>query len=388
MRVLHVTDGYLPRLGGIEIHVHDLVCHQRAAGVDARVLTGLKSGAADPADPAWVTRATARQAVRLLVADRPDVVHVHFSILSPFGTQVVREAATLGIPLVATMHSLWVGWGPIPQLATAALGRARRAAVWSAVSSPAAAAVASVLGGDIPVHVVGNAVEPDAWRPDRPAPVATTGEPCPVTVVSVMRLTRTKRTVPLADMLLDARDRLPGDVPLRGVVIGDGPQRAALERRLARGGADSWVRLTGALDRSAVRRELQEADIFLAPAEREAFGIAALEARAAGLAVVASSRSGVADFVRHGQEGLLAPDDAGMAAAVARLAADPALLGRIRAHNTLVPPAHDWPRAVAGVAELYDRALGVAARDGDGARTCGGHGRGDRDHGAAPASAA
>ena len=35
MRVLHVTDGYLPRLGGIELHVHDLVSHQRATGVDA-----------------------------------------------------------------------------------------------------------------------------------------------------------------------------------------------------------------------------------------------------------------------------------------------------------------------------------------------------------------
>ena len=366
MRVLHVTDGYLPRLGGIELHVHDLVSHQRAAGVDARVLTGPAAGPADPADPSWVCRATARRAVQLVAADRPDVVHVHFSSLSPFGTQVVREVAALGIPLVATMHSLWVGWGPLPHLAAAALGKARRAAVWSAVSSPAARAVAAVLGPDVPVHVVGNAVESDLWRPDRAATAVATVERRPVTVVSVMRLTRTKRTVPLADMLLDARARLAPDVPLRAVIIGDGPQRAALERRLARGGADSWVRLTGTLERPAVRRELREADVFLAPAEREAFGIAALEARTAGLAVVASSRSGVADFVRHGREGLLAPDDAGLAAAVAGLAGDPVLLGRIRAHNALVPPVHDWPRAVAAAAGLYDRALGVPVPGHDG----------------------
>ena len=372
MRVLHVTDGYLPRLGGIELHVHDLVSHQRAAGVDARVLTGPAAGPADPADPSWVCRATARRAVQLVAADRPDVVHVHFSILSPFGTQVVREVAALGIPLVATMHSLWTGWGPLPHLAAAALGRARRAAVWSAVSSPAAEAVGAVIGRDVPVHVVGNAVEPELWRPDAAglsvasvASVASAASAAcrPVTVVGVMRLTRTKRTLPLADVLLEARARLGADVPLRAVVIGDGPQREPLEHRLARTGASSWVRLAGQLDRAAVRRELREADVFVAPAEREAFGIAALEARTAGLAVVASAASGVADFVRHGREGLLAADDGEMASAVARLAADPALLGRIRAHNTLVAPEHDWPRAVAAAAELYDRALGVPVPD-------------------------
>jgi glycosyltransferase involved in cell wall biosynthesis len=369
--------------------VHDLVSHQRAIGVDACILTGLAAGPADAADPPWVRRTTARGAVRLLAVDPPDVVHVHLSVLSPFGTQVVREAAALGIPLVATMHSLWTGWGPLPHLVAAALGRARRVAVWSAVSSPAAEAVGVVLGRDVPVHVVGNAVEPDLWRPDGPGIGLVTEERRPVTVVSVMRLTRTKRTVSLADVLLDARSRLPSDVPLRAVVIGDGPQRGALERRLARGGAGSWVRLTGRLDRAAVRRELRGADVFLAPAEREAFGIAALEARTAGLAVVASARSGVPDFVQHGREGLLATDDGAMAAAVAELAADPVLLGRIRAHNALVPPEHDWPRAVAAAGELYARALGVPlpgrdrdAHDGaDGATGAGGHG-------AEPASAA
>jgi glycosyltransferase involved in cell wall biosynthesis len=291
-------------------------------------------------------------------------VHVHLSVVSPFGIQLAREAEALGLPLVATVHSLWTGWGPVPHLAAAALGRARTAAVWSAVSGPAAAAVTTVLGRDVAVRVVGNAVEAARWRPDPARVVPPDRGPRPVTVVSVMRLTRTKRTLPLADILLTARARLAPEIPLRAVVVGDGPLRPHLERRLAAAGAGSWVHLTGQLDRPAVRRELQAADVFLAPAEREAFGIAALEARSAGLAVVASARSGVRDFVRHGREGLLAADDAAMAAAVALLAEDRPLLERIRGHNAVEPPEHDWTRALAGAAELYDRARGLPARRG------------------------
>ena len=49
-RVLHVTDYYLPRLGGIEMHVSDLVAHQRLSGVEASVATTTVAGAVpDPA---------------------------------------------------------------------------------------------------------------------------------------------------------------------------------------------------------------------------------------------------------------------------------------------------------------------------------------------------
>lgn len=363
-RIVHVTDGYLPRVGGIELHVQDLALRQRAGGDDARVVTGTPASAGADRDPAWVCRTTPPDARRLLAAYRPDVVHVHLSVVSPYAIQVGRDAAELELPLVATVHSLWTGWGPVPHLAVAALGRARTAAVWSAVSRPAAAAVAAVLGRDVPVAVVGNAVDPIGWRPDRLSGAARPSGDRPVTVVSVMRLTRTKRTLPLAEILLAARAGLAPDVPLRAVVVGDGPLRPRLERRLERAGASSWVRLAGGLDRPEVRRELEGADVFLAPAEREAFGIAALEARTAGLAVVASARSGIADFVRHGREGLLAEDDTGMAAALVDLAADPALLDRIRRHNALEPPAHDWRRALDTVAALYDVARGVPLGSG------------------------
>ncbi len=134
-----------------------------------------------------------------------------------------------------------------------------------------------------------------------------------------------------------------------------------LRRRLARAGADTWVRLAGRLDRAGVREHLRSADVFLAPADREAFGIAALEARTAGLAVVAHRRSGIADFVEHRREGLLAEDDRGLAEAVARLVMDRRLLTAIRDHNVAHVPACTWGRVLADLDTLYARAADRAS---------------------------
>ena len=69
---------------------------------------------------------------------------------------------------------------------------------------------------------------------------------------------------------------------------------------------DDVVELVGRLTRDEIRELFSSADIFVAPANLESFGIAALEARCAGLPVVAKARTGIREFVEHGREGLLA----------------------------------------------------------------------------------
>jgi glycosyltransferase involved in cell wall biosynthesis len=94
--------------------------------------------------------------------------------------------------------------------------------------------------------------------------------------------------------------------------------------------------------------------VFLAPAELESFGLAALEARCAGLPVVARSQAGVGEFVRHGIEGLLGADDDALARATVSLLADPELLGRISRFNRTVPTSLGW-------ADVVDRCMAVYA---------------------------
>lgn len=371
MRILHVSDVYLPRLGGIELHLRDLIAQQQAAGHDARIVTVTPADAESPADPAWVERlAHERPGLRQAVADlerrlrsQPvDVVHVHASVLSPFATLAAQRCASLGLACLVTVHSMWTGLGPLPDLANGLLGLRGWPICWSAVSEAAAEPMRQMLGPGVEVRLLPNAVDPDRWRTAGPtwAETSPTGEP--PTIVSVMRLTRVKRTLPLARMLRRVHEQRAG-LPLRAVVIGDGPQAAPLERYLRRHGMSDWVELPGRLDRSEIHEHLLRAAVYVAPAERESFGIAALEARTVGIPVVASSRSGVGEFITSGVEGLLGANDDEMAADLVRLLVDDGLRSSIARHNRRVPPMHDWATAVAGAERLYGEALRTARVD-------------------------
>ncbi len=345
-RIAHVTDVFLPRLGGIETHVDDLVRHQQARGLHADVLTPTR--AAGP-DPSWVRRMSAAEARRAVV--EYDVVHVHASMFSPYGIGVARAAARAGVPVLVTVHSMWSGAGGLLRLAALA-GLRRWPVAWSAVSGAAAASFRRSLG--VEVSVLPNAIDVSSWRG---GPAAAGG---PVTIVSVMRLMPRKRPLQLLRMFEQVRLMADRD-DLRLVVVGDGPLRPRMERYLRRHGLAQHVHITGRVPRDAVRAELRAASVYVAPAPKESFGIAALEARCAGLPVVASRHSGVREFVRDRVDGMLVGDDAEMTVALADLVRDDDLRHRITAHNRAVAPEFDWADALDRTADLYDAASVAAA---------------------------
>ncbi|MCL8024885.1 glycosyltransferase family 4 protein [Nocardioides bruguierae] len=374
----HVADSYAPKVGGIETHVAALAAHQVAAGHRVRVVTLAPAGdtATSPQDGVEVTRLAAGETGlsfaglaglvdhlrHRLRHDRPDVVHVHASVLSPLAAAAIRAAHEERVPALVTVHSLWADLGPLPWLVRHGLRLHETDTVWSAVSRVAADAVAP-LAAPREVHVLPNAVDPDAWTSLAAAALARTSFPeadpdRALHLVAVMRLTRVKRAVPLVEVLHRVREQVPAVVPLRATIAGDGPQRRGVEARLRRHGMD-WVSLPGSLDRPAVRALLADADVFLAPAHRESFGIAPLEARSSGVPVVAPAASGVTEFLRPGLEGLLASDDIDMAAQVTRLCTDPALRARMVHHDATTPPAFDWQRARQGADVLYARAAAL-----------------------------
>lgn len=344
-RIAHVTDVFLPRLGGIETHVDDLVRHQRERGLDAEVLTPTR---ADGPDPEWVRRMPLGEAGRVLA--EYDVVHVHLSMLSVYGLGVARAAMAQGVPTLMTVHSMWAGMGGLIRLASMAALR-RWPVAWSAVSNAAAETFRRSLGG-LEVAVLTNAVDVAHWA-ERQVERRTDG---PVTIVSVMRLMPRKRPVQLLRAFREAAALVPTQ-DLRLVIVGDGPLRRRLERHIARHGLEDRVRLTGRVPREEVRAELAAADVYVAPAPKESFGIAALEARCAGLPVVASRRSGVREFIRDRVDGMLVDNDAQFAVALAELAGDDALRDRITSHNRRVVPPFDWPAVLDATDALY-RAAG------------------------------
>ncbi|MDA1108661.1 MAG: glycosyltransferase family 4 protein, partial [Nitrospinae bacterium] len=100
-------------------------------------------------------------------------------------------------------------------------------------------------------------------------------------------------------------------------------------------------------------------DIYVQPTRWESFGIAALEARCAGLPVVAKIKGGVKGFIRHGQEGLLAKSDQELADHLVRLITDPKLRESIARHNREVVPPLDWKEAMREHEALYRQAIGL-----------------------------
>ena len=383
MKVALLTDCYLPRLGGIEVQTHDLAAQLRSRGHHVEVFTatlgehGQRHGFVEDVDGVPVHRMAIRlpwelpvnpfapPAVRRrLRAGGFDVAHVHMGVVSPFATDMARVALGLGIPTAITWHCLMERSQPIFR----ALGHARRwgaqGAALSAVSGVAAASVHQVVGRGSEVRVFPNGIDTAVWRPPLRAPRAADA---PIAVVAAMRFAARKRPLAVLEVAARARELAaassrsgPGTSGAMTLTLfGEGPERGRLERFAAQHDMTDWVTMPGRVGRDQLRERYWDSDIYLTPARLEAFGIAALEARTAGLPVVARKDTGVGDFVVDGVNGLLGVDDDALAHGLARLLTEQDLLHRIADTNRTVAPEQDWPSVAALAEDEYRRAGAV-----------------------------
>lgn len=324
MKIALVCDWYEPRLGGIETQLADLATALRARGHEPHVVTATPGPPARglhrldvPLVPGWrvVRSRRALDALHALMArESYDLVHAH-SLYSPLAHAATYVAQLVGVPSLLTSHSL-VDRASALLLRGFVPGWASWPTRLSAVGTLAVEQLRALSGrGD--VSWLPNGIDPARFvAPPRP-PRATP------TIVSVLRLHPRKRPLALVRAL--------GGLPARLVLAGDGPLRAAVRAEAARLGVADRVELLGALPRARIPALLAGADIFAPPSVNEAFGIVALEARAAGLPVVAMRDGGAADLVEHGRQGLLAADDDELAAHLGVLVGDAALRRRMQA---------------------------------------------------------
>lgn len=373
MKVALLSDCYPPRLGGIESQVRDLGQQLLEAGHHVEVFTatagstGQRHGVVEADAGVPVHRLALRvpfglpvnpfapsEVRRRLDAGGFDVAHVHMGVVSPFATDMANVTTGLGLPTAITWHCV-LGAGSAAVLAR--LGHARRwvraGAALSAVSAMGAARVAGLVDSGGRISVLPNGIDVARWRPA--AGDAVLEGDNTFRVVAALRLAPRKRALPLLRILADARRRVPADIPMSATIFGDGPLRPIVEREITRRDL-GWITLAGRVTRPELADAYAASHAFVSPTRLEAFGIAALEARTAGLPVVAVAGSGVEDFVREGIEGLFGATDKDLAAAVTRLATDRGLREQIREHNTVVAPTQAWPTVIEKVLAEYRRA--------------------------------
>lgn len=159
-------------------------------------------------------------------------------------------------------------------------------------------------------------------------PVARSRGTGPLEIVCVGRLVSVKGQLVLLEAVAALRAEHES---IRVTLVGDGPSRPELERRVAELGLAGSVRFTGALGHPAALEHVRGADVFCLPSFAEGVPVSLMEAMALGVPVVTTHITGIPELIRDGESGLLVvPGNVGsLAGALRRLAEDHELRARL-----------------------------------------------------------
>ncbi len=231
-----------------------------------------------------------------------DLLHVHYAIPHSVSAFLARSmAAPRRLPFITTLHGTDItlvgndrSFLPITR--------------FSIEQSDGVTAISHYLKQrtledfDIkhPIEVIPNFVNCDLYlRKDDPglrAEWAPGGEPI---LMHLSNFRPVKRLTDVIEIFALVREKMPAKL----VLIGDGPDRAAAEYIVRKKKLVRDVHFLGKQDR--VYQLLSQADLFLLPSDMESFGLAALEAMACEVPVVASNVGGVPEVIENGVDGYL-----------------------------------------------------------------------------------
>ena len=377
MRVLIVTETFLPKVDGIVKVACLLLDHLAARGIDAMVVAprygnqrryksasihSLPSLPAPMYPEARLGLPTPRL-FRELAAFQPDIAHLFHPVMAGIPTMAMLK--WLGVPTVASFHldyarlagqfslgGLRLGWtGPfIDQLTR----RVFNAADARLAPSRLALAQMQALG----VRDVGlwrRGVDARAFHPrfrSRDMRIEMSGgHPDETLLLYVGRLSDEKQLEHIRPAL-----QLPN---MRLALVGDGPARARLQRDFA----GLPVVFMGYLRGERLAAAYASADIFVFPSRLETFGLVVVEAMAAGLPVVAARVGGVTEVVQEGVTGYTfeSGDMDGLVAGVRAIAADGDQMRWMGMRAREYAEGQSWDAIMDEVIDLY--AAVIARRD-------------------------
>ncbi len=286
-----------------------------------------------------------------------DIVH---ATAEPYA--ILAQLTAAGRPLFVTAHGSYVNLPRLRRFPVGALYRRAFARARLICVSRHTAAVARQLIPGARTQVINNGFDAAELDLVQASPVEKRGP----TVVTLGEIKPRKGTLQLVEAMAAVRQRLP---EAQCLIMGN-PQfgsayTARVQRRIAELGLADCVRILGFVDADVKRAWLAAADVFALPAINdgpwfEGFGLALLEAGAAGTAVVGTDGCGVADAIVAGVSGIVVSqariaDE--LPRALLSLLEDPALAARMGAAGRQYALAQTWDKVAEAVIALYQAAL-------------------------------
>jgi L-malate glycosyltransferase len=309
------------------------------------------------------TLALTSKIIEVARRERLDVVHAHYAVPHAVAAHLARQVlvaedgAAAAPRIVTTLHGTDItlvgsdpSFLPLTRFSIAASDAVTTPSHWLARATHETLGVPAAIA----IDVVPNFVDTDRFTPAGDAERSGHRRDVPV-IVHVSNFRPLKRL----DDVVEVFARVRAARPARLRLIGDGPERARVEAAVAARGLGADVEMLG--ERADLPALLRGADVFLLPSEVESFGLAALEALACGVPVVASAVGGLPEFVAEGEVGFLRPvgDVAALAEAVGRLLDDEPLRRRLgAAGRRLAETRYALTPAVDRYLDIYRRVLG------------------------------
>jgi len=376
LKIALVCDWFLPRIGGIEHNMRDLAKNLIAQGHEVHVITacpgpdvveGIRVHRLDvrtlPLIQICYGPSTLTKLKKVLLAEKFDLLHTHY-LLSTLSHSAIHLAHQLKIPTVFTHHSIngplhhplilkslpFVGWLlGVLFFRMHYRGRLQRPNVISAVSRAVAEDLAYVYDTD-DIEILPNGIDPQKWR----VPHLPTER---FTLTCVMRLCKSKQPLKLIQAMARIKEQLgPQELPFLEI-IGDGSQRHKMVQLIERFGLQKHIRLMGRCSRNEIKTAFSRSQLFVMPSTREGFGIAVLEARTAGLPVVAMNHGGVGDIITDGEDGFLMNSYEDFADKIAQIIRDRQLHQRITAQAREPLVRLSWDNVISRHLKVYQQAL-------------------------------
>jgi N-acetyl-alpha-D-glucosaminyl L-malate synthase BshA len=309
----------------------------------------------------------ANRIVQVARDQKLDVVHAHYAVPHATAAVLARQVLAAGrkdesVPaIVTTLHGTditVIGADPsYSEIVAYSIGESDGV---TAVSESLRRATVTELGVKRHIDVIPNFLDCDAYqREELPALRRryTNGDPATRIVVHVSNFRPVKRI----DTVMQTFAGIAAQLPAVLLLIGDGPECSTARRLAHELSLTDRVHLLGAQDN--VIPLLSIADLFLLPSAQESFGLAAMEAMASGVPVVASNAGGLPEVIDDGVTGFLHPvgDADAMVASAVRVLTDAALHESVAAAAVRsVRERFCVDRIVPMYEEHYRQALGKA----------------------------